>query len=154
MHLSTTYITNINSIPAAECASKIDNNQIIKLNAISLSGSGISNIINPYNILSFDYTLAINRQPYYAVGCLLASQVELINPSRINFSITSKIKNSFKHDDLAILNCAYSFSVLVSGSDYLVRFPIKNSIMSSSSILSSSQNTLEIKREYIGYLGV
>ena len=96
----------------------------------------------------------INRQPYYTVGNTLASQVELISPSKINFSITSKIKNTYRFEDVDFLSCAYSFSILVSGHDYLIKYPIKNSVMAASSMISSSQNTLEIKRDYIGYLGI
>lgn len=128
---------------------------IPKLGSISIKESGFPNIISN-SIFSFDYSIEMNRQPYFSVGKKTAD-VSSLTPLKINLSINSKLikgKLSSNIDFPKIQEQNYNFNISVSGSGYLMNFPITNSRLISSEIVFSSENTAEIKTQFIGYYGL
>lgn len=123
-----------------------------KLGSIFITGTSSDEINNIHNIYSFDYSLEMNRQPFYSVGYLQPKEVCPIYPIKINFTINSKMKNeidlinlsSLKQDNL-------NFDITVSGSLSIFSLPIRKAQLISSDITMSSSNTLELKRQFIGY---
>lgn len=129
---------------------------IPKLGSIFLSGTDSSLLTSIHNIFSFDYSLEINRQAFFSIGSKEA-QVCPILPIKINFSLNSKLKsesNSLSESFSKIVQKNYDFDIAVSGSGSIMNFPVRNAQLVSSDITLSSNNTLEVKRQFLGYYGL
>lgn len=128
---------------------------IPKLGSISIKEDGFpKNISN--NIFSFNYSIEMNRQPYFSVGNKIAD-VSSILPLKINFSVNSKLTKGELFPDVSfskIKEKNYNFNIFVSGSNYVMSFPIRNSKLISSEVTLSSENTAEIKSNFLGYYGL
>ena len=128
---------------------------IPKLGSISIKESGVPDIISN-SIFSFDYSIEMNRQPYFSIGKKTADISSLL-PLTINLSINSKLikgQLSSEIDFPKIQEKNYNFNISVSGSGYLMNFPITNSRLISSEVIFSSENTAEIKTQFLGYYGL
>ena len=129
---------------------------IPKLGSISLSGTDSSLLTSIHNIFSFDYSLEINRQVFFSVGSKSAEVCPIL-PIKINFSLNSKLKsesNSLNDSFSKSIQKNYDFDIVISGSRSLMNFPIRNAQLMSSEIIMSSNNTLEVKRQFLGYYGL
>ena len=151
-------INQLNSINLSNKTIQIPDLDIPKLSSISLSGiEAYDNVIkNIYNIISFDYSIDINRQPFYGIGAgLQPTQVCSILPLPIRFSITSKIKNEQSTIDIpSIINNNLNFDVVVTGSYGKTNYEIRNAQMVQSEIVSNSNDVFEVKRNFLGYYGI
>jgi hypothetical protein len=128
---------------------------IPRLNSIFITGSSSDEIKNIHNIFSFDYSLEINRQPYYGIGFDEPTEVCEILPIKINFSVNSKMKN--EKDNLTIAKYKQNnldFDIFVSGVSGSMNFPIRKAQLLNFDLTMSNQNTLEIKRQFVGYYGL
>jgi hypothetical protein len=128
---------------------------IPKLGSISIRESGFPELVSK-NIFSFDYNIEINRQPYFSIG-QKSADVSSILPLKINLSINSKLTKgqlSSEIDFPKFKEKNYNFNISVSGSGYLMHFPITNSRLISSEVVLSSENTAEIKTQFLGYYGL
>lgn len=144
-----------NSYPQGNIIEYTNDLDIPKLDSITITGDSSYELKNIYNIFSFDYTLDINRQVFYGVGSESALNVVEILPIKINFSINSKLKNEQNEIDIAnIKQNNLNFDISVSGKNQNMIFPIRKAQLMSSSVGLSNLNTLEIKRQYIGYYGI
>lgn len=140
LDFSDAYIPDLSSIKILD---NNDNNN----NAITLG----------YNIYSFEYSLEINRQPFFSIGSSTPSEVCEILPIKIIFTINSKIHSEELNRNKDILTKKFQdnlhFKILVDiGGDII--FYIKNAQLVNSEITLSTQNTLELKRTFIGYYGL
>jgi hypothetical protein len=152
-----------------------------RLGSITITGNSAKEINFLNNIYSFDYSLDIKRQPYYSIGSS-AAVVETVMPITINFSVNSKVAGnrlvetssawpSYLCEELVRLQIGgsflpsssfevkvpiklYDFQISVSGDGSNLLFPIKNATLTSSEIQFSSNNTPELKRNFIGYYGL
>ena len=118
---------------------------IKELESTSPTGGIISN-----NVFSFDYSIEMNRQPYFSIGKKTAD-VSLLLPLKINLSINSKLALGQITSGInfpIITGENYNFKISVSGSGYLMDFPITNSRLISSEVVLSSNNTVEIKNQF------
>jgi hypothetical protein len=132
-----------------------DDIDIPRLNSILITGESSSEIKNIYNISSIDYSMQFNRQPFYNIGYDLPSEVYSILPIKINLSIISKLKN--ESSKIAISNMIQSglnFDIAISGAIQTVNFPIRKAQLLSTEILLSSQNTLDVKHNFLGVYGI
>lgn len=153
----TSYGTSIiqNSNPLLNIINSTNQYDVPKLGSISITGYSSSEINNIHNIYSFEYSLDMNRQPFYSVGSLQPTEVCPILPIKINFSVNSKMK-----DEQSLITISskkqgnLDFYISISGSVSTMSFPIKKAQLVSSDITLSSSNTLEIKRQFIGYYGL
>ena len=128
---------------------------IPKLNSISISGLYDQGLKEKYNIYSFNYSLSINRQPYYSVGQKEPTEVCPILPLQIQVSVNSKIPNNSKEVYIADIKDKFrDFDIVVSGSSSLFKLPIRKSKLVSSNILIANQNTVEVKNDFLGYYGL
>ena len=128
---------------------------IPKLNAITLSGIHNQSLKSKYNIFSFSYNLTVNRQPYYSVGQKEPTEVCPILPLQIQASISSRIPNTLKKIDIPELEDSFAdFDIVVSGSNSNFILPMRKSKLVGSNILITSQNTIEIKKDFLGYYGL
>lgn len=131
---------------------------IPKLGSISITGINSDKLINDYNIFSFDYSVEINRQPYYGIGSKAANQINLIYPLKTSISINSKLKRedfSLYQDSIpTIKKDNFNFNINISGKNSTMIFPVCNAQLISSEIIGSSSNSLEIKKQFIGYYGL
>lgn len=131
---------------------------IPKLGSISITqmnSSGIYENING-NIFSFDYSIEMNRQPFFSIGQKTAS-VSSILPLKINFSMNSKLLAGEAVSGLSfskINEKNYNFNISISGSGQSMIFPITNSRLISSEVVLSNENTAEIKTQFLGYYGL
>jgi hypothetical protein len=143
------------SIPSSSIVSTFTYD-IPKLGSIFLSGPDSSKLANLHNIFSFDYSIEINRQPLFSVGTKIA-QVCPILPLKINFTINSKL--AMEGSDLSdsfskSRQQNYNFDITVLGTYGSANFPIRNSQLVSSEITLSNNNTIEMKRQFLGYYGL
>jgi hypothetical protein len=139
---------------------------IPRLNSISLSGDDYSNKFlkvnsnndSIHNLYSFEYRLSANRNPFYSIGSLHPDCVESITPFQIFLTVNSKASSKYKNDtQINIKNndfLNFSISVTGTGDGQSFNFCIQNAIMYSCSSEMSNQNTLQIKREFLGYYGI
>lgn len=129
-----------------------------KLNSISLSGiQSQDNVIkNIYNIVSFDYSIEANWQPFYGIGSgLRATEVCPILPLIIKFSVTSKVKNEQSITDIPkIINNNLNFDIVVTGAFGKTNYEIRNAQMVQTDIISNSNDVFEIRRNFLGYYGI
>jgi hypothetical protein len=151
----------INSIEERENSIK-ETIDIPKLNSIYLSGDANSSIVNNLqNIYSFEYSMNIQRQPFYSIGCYCPNVICSILPITINLTVNSKHKYSssvmaynavpFIPQSTQPNSC---FNILVSGKNYIMDYPINRAKLMNTEIVSSTQDVLDIKRTYIGYYGL
>jgi hypothetical protein len=144
-----------NSNPTLDIVSPLSELDIPKLGSILITGSSSSEINDIHNIFSFDYSLDINRQPFYTIGSLNPTEVCPILPIRINFSVNSKMKDEKSLVQISSRNQDnLNFDISVSGKNSIMNFPIRRAQLISSDITLSSSNTLELKRQFIGYYGL
>jgi hypothetical protein len=98
----------------------------------------------------------VNRQPYYSVGSLIPTEVSQILPLEISTSINSKLPNSSKNAEMAkdiYLNYT-NFDIIISGTSSMFSLPFRNGKLINTSIQLASQNTIEVKNNYLGYYGL
>lgn len=144
-----------NSNPLLNIISSTNQYDVPKLGSISITGYSSSEINNIHNIYSFEYSLEMNRQPFYSVGYLKPTEVCPILPIRINFSVNSKMKDEESLINISsIKQNSLDFDISISGSTSIMSFPIRKAQLVSSDIVLSSTNTLELKRQFIGYYGL
>jgi len=127
-----------------------------KLGSIYITGADSNDLSGIYNIFSFDYSIEINRQPVFSIG-KKTPEVCPILPLKINFSINSKLKNEAlltNNSFSKIIDKNYNFDIVVSGSNSVMNYPIRNSQLISSEISLSNVNSVEIKRQFLGYYGL
>jgi len=112
-----------------------------------------------YNIYSFEYSLEINRQPFFSIGSSTPSEVCEILPIKIIFTINSKINSDEITRNKEILtkktqeNLEFKIVILIDDEKNII-FYIKNAQLINSEITLSIENTLELKRTFIGYYGL
>jgi len=135
---------------------------IPRINSISITGDStsmnylkITNNSQPvHNVYSFEYNLSIQRTPYYSVGSFYAKNVSTNTPYQVSLTINSKATSNYKNDKTPYIasdiDSYLNFCLMICNVSYL----IQKARMVSSSAQISSQNTLEIKRNFIGYYGV
>jgi hypothetical protein len=127
-----------------------------KLGSIYIAGTDSNDLTGIYNIFSFDYSIEINRQAIFSVGTKVPEVCPIL-PLKINFSINSKLKNEsllINNSFSKISNKNYNFDIVVSGSQYQMNYPIRNSQLISSEISLSNINSIEVKRQFLGYYGL
>ena len=149
----TSILQNVN--PASNINYSSKQYDIPKLGSISIVGTSSSEINNIHNIFSFEYSIEMNRQPFYTIGSLTPTEVCPILPLKINFSINSKMK-----DEASLIKISsmqqnnLDFDISIAGAVSTMSFPIRKAQLISSDITLSSSNTLELKRQFIGYYGL
>jgi hypothetical protein len=129
----------------------------IKLCSIFISGINQQNSFKEnFNIFSFDYSINLNRQPYYTVGNCRPIEVNLILPLEISVSINSKLpNNSINHEMVQDKYSKFTnFDIIVSGQYSMFSLPFRNGKLINTSVQLASQNTIEIKNNYLGYYGL
>jgi hypothetical protein len=113
-----------------------------------------------YKVYSFDYSIDINRQVYYSVGSALPVNVTQISPLEVKFSINSKLSKNNDYLNMPVYTKRYSldnyldFDIVVSGSNSIFRLPARKAKLVGTETQISSQNTIEFKRNFIGYYGL
>jgi hypothetical protein len=128
--------------------------EIPKLNSILISGDSSSQIKDIYNILSIDYSMQFNRQPFFNIGSNLPTQVYNILPIKINLSITSKLKDEAKAIAISTpIQSELNFDIVISGTNTMI-YPIRKAQLLSTEITSSSQNTMDVKHNFLGFYGL
>jgi hypothetical protein len=144
-----------NSNPLLNIIASPNQISIPKLGSISITGTSSSEINDIHNIFSFDYSLEINRQPFFTIGSIEPSEVCPILPIRINFSINSKMKDEKSLIKISSINQNnLNFDISISGQTSNMSFPVRKAQLVSSEIVLSNSNTLELKRQFIGYYGL
>ena len=147
----------INNIPSFEIVKLNSEFSSVKLCSIFISGINENNTFKEnFNIFSFDYSVNINRQPYYTVGSCRPTEINLILPLEISTSINSKLPNNSINNE--IVRDKYSkftnFDIIISGQYSMFPLPFRNGKLVNTSIQLASQNTVEIKNNYLGYYGL
>lgn len=152
------YMTELGNFNTSS-AIKFDKN-IPKLNSIYISS------INPYvldliknNIYmySMDYSVNINRQPYYSIGSYEEVEVCEILPIQVSASITSKQKISTTFNQLMLIDYQtvfYDFDINISGSQSsITSFPMRKTKFISSEKKSNSNGFTDVKYNFNGLIG-
>jgi hypothetical protein len=130
------------------------------LDSISLNlhqGMSDTDFKASFKIYSFDYNMEINRQPYYSVGSSSAVEVSPILPLKINSSINSKVirgASRFIYPNIIDSNKYIDYDISVTTSQYTATFPVRNGVLVNFETQLSSQNTIEIKRNFLGSYGL
>ena len=150
-------ITLMDQVPYSDFYQLKSELDIPKLGSIFVSGINNNNTFKQeFNIFSFDYSINVNRQPYYSVGSLIPTEVSQILPLEISTSINSKLPNSSKNAEMAkdiYLNYT-NFDIIISGTSSMFSLPFRNGKLINTSIQLASQNTIEVKNNYLGYYGL
>jgi hypothetical protein len=150
-------ISQVNILPNLSINKLSDTLDLPKLNSISISGLYNSNFKKDFNIFSFDYSLSMNRQPFYSVGSTAPTEVSLILPNRIDSSINFKLSKSALSVDLADyqkINNKIEFDIKISGTGSSFSFPFRNGRLIANEIKLASQNTAELNSKFEGFYGI
>jgi hypothetical protein len=131
---------------------------IPNLDSITINGNFNSDFKSKFKIYSFDYSIDINRQVYYSIGSSEPIEVSPVLPLRITSSINSKIpagvSNLTQPNFLALNENYIDFSIHVTRPSYTFSFPVTKADLVSIEYQLSSQNTIEVKRNFVGYYGL
>ena len=76
--------------------------EITKANSISSTLDEAST----NRVVSFDYTVNVNREPYYGMGSLIPFQIDTIYPIEIALSLNVEIDDSYECNELKSLICS------------------------------------------------
>ena len=150
-------ISQIYNLPTLSINKLSDTLDLPKLNSISISGLYNNQFKKDFNIFSFDYSLSMNRQPFYSVGSTAPMEVSLILPNRIESSINFKLsKSEFSVDiaDYQKINNKIEFDIRISGSTSSFSFPFRNGRLIANEIKLASQNTAELNSKFEGFYGI
>lgn len=146
-----------NTAPSLEIVKLNSEFSAVKLCSIFISGINQENSFKQnFNIFSFDYSININRQPYYTVGNCRPIEINLILPLEVSTSISSKLLNTSVNNEM--VQDKYSkftnFDIIVSGQYSMFSLPLRKGKLVNTSIQLASQNTIEVKNNYLGYYGL
>jgi hypothetical protein len=133
---------------------------IPKLDSIFISSSNaqVANLIktNIY-MYSIDYSVNINRQPYYSVGSYEEVEVCEILPIQVSASITSKEKINLTFTPLLLAEYQtmfYDFDINIKGSGTsITSFPMRKTKFISFDKKSNSNGFADIKYNFNGLIG-
>lgn len=132
---------------------------IPNLSSISISGMvGYYDEMPTDNVYEFNYSININRQPFYSIGQTAPIKVETIFPFSVQASVNSLATKEYKNYEISSyenINLKYkNFDILVSGNVKTSCFPIRNSILTETNFNLDSNSAMNIQRNYIGYYGL
>jgi hypothetical protein len=132
--------------------------EIPNVKNIFVCQSVFSNVCCNRNIFSFDYSLSINRQPFFSVGLSTPIEVSQIQPieisSTINSKATAQTNTNTDLQNFENLKCYTNFSIIACNSNDNTSWEYKmccGGLISTKAKISST-DVIEYEDTYIGYI--
>ena len=137
---------------------------------ISASGSTSTNIFIPSQgsitatcdnsstnrVVGFDYSLTVNKQPYYSIGSETPVEVNHINPIQYSASVQIDVDDTFLKSGFSFLDAGreektVSFSVKGRDGTTLQNLTIPKASLVSEQLAASSDGAVRLTLNYVGH---
>jgi len=106
-------------------------------------------------VIGFDYSLTINKKPYYTIGSEIPTEVKHIAPIQYSASVQMEVDDTFLQSGFDFLNNrenkTVSFSVKARDGQTIQSLPIPNASLVSEQLTSSSNGAVRLTLNYIGH---
>jgi len=106
-------------------------------------------------IIGFDYSLTINKIPYYTIGSETPVEVKHINPIEYTASVQMEVDDTFLKSGFNFLDeredKTVSFSLSSRDGDAIQQLSIPNASLVSEQLSSSSDGSVRLTLNYIGH---
>ncbi len=105
-------------------------------------------------VIGFDYSLTVNKKPYYSIGSETPTEVKHINPIQYSASVQMEVDDIFLQSGFDFLNTrenkSVSFSIKGKNGNTLQNLTIPNASLVSEQLTSSSDGAVRLTLNYIG----
>ena len=106
-------------------------------------------------VIGFDYSLTINKKPYYTIGSEIPTEVKHISPIQYSASVQMEVDDTFLQSGFNFLNDRENKTVVfsVKGRDgqNIQSLGIPNASLVSEQLTSSSDGAVRLTLNYIGH---
>ena len=106
-------------------------------------------------VIGFDYSLTVNKKPYYTIGSETPTEVKHINPIQYSASVQMEVDDIFLQSGFDFLNTrenkSVSFSIKGRAGNTLQNLNIPNASLVSEQLTSSSDGAVRLTLNYIGH---
>ena len=106
-------------------------------------------------VIGFDYSLTINKKPYYTIGSETPTEVKHISPIQFSASVQMEVDDTFLQSGFDFLNDRENKTVVfsVKGKDgsTIQSLGIPNASLVSEQLTSSSDGAVRLTLNYIGH---
>jgi hypothetical protein len=107
-------------------------------------------------VVGFDYSLTVNRKPYYTIGSETPVEVKLIRPINYTASVQLEVDNAFLESGYAFLgtgknNRTVNFTINGRGGTTLQSLSIPNACLVGEQINTSADGAIRLTLNYMGH---
>ena len=107
-------------------------------------------------VVGFDYSLKVNRKPYYTIGSEVPVDVTMISPIEYSATVQLEVDDAFLESGYAFLGTGknsktVSFSINGRGGDSLQSLSIPNACLIGERLNSSADGALRLTLNYMGH---
>jgi len=106
-------------------------------------------------VIGFDYSLTMNKKPYYTIGSETPVEVKHINPIQYSAAVQIEVDETFLKSGFDFLNTredkTVSFLLLAKNGDGIQQLAIPNASLVSEQLSSSSDGSVRLTLNYIGH---
>jgi len=106
-------------------------------------------------VIGFDYSLSINKKPYYTIGSETPTNVKHIDPIQYSASVQMEIDDTFLQSGFDFLadreNKTVTFTLSAKNGDGIQQLTIPNASLVSEQLTSSSDGAVRLTLNYVGH---
>ena len=107
-------------------------------------------------VVGFDYSLTVNRKPYYTIGSETPVEVKLIRPINYTASVQLEVDDAFLEGGYAFLGTgknsrAVTFTINGRGGDTLQSLTIPNACLVGEQLNTSADGAIRLTLNYMGH---
>ena len=106
-------------------------------------------------VIGFDYSLTMNKKPYYTIGSETPTEVKHIDPIQYSASVQMEVDDIFLQSGFDFLNArenkSVSFSIKGRAGNTLQNLTIPNASLVSEQLTSSSDGAVRLTLNYVGH---
>lgn len=106
-------------------------------------------------VIGFDYSLTMNKKPYYTIGSEVPTEVKHIDPIQYSASVQMEVDDTFLKSGFDFLNArenkTVSFLLSAKNGDGIQLLTIPNASLVSEQLTSSSDGAVRLTLNYVGH---
>jgi hypothetical protein len=106
-------------------------------------------------VIGFDYSLTMNKKPYYTIGSEIPTEVKHIDPIQYSASVQMEVDDTFLKSGFDFLNArenkTVSFLLSAKNGDGIQLLSIPNASLVSEQLTSSSDGAVRLTLNYVGH---
>ena len=106
-------------------------------------------------VIGFDYSLTMNKKPYYTIGSETPTEVKHIDPIQYSASVQLEVDDTFLQSGFDFLsqrdNKTVTFTLSAKNGDGIQQLTIPNASLISEQLNSSSDGSVRLTLNYIGH---